>query len=210
MTRKTLLTLFIMILLPIVAIWENALRYYPFLLGFSCVVVNGIRGKVTFSECGLNPLSVGILLKKGAHRKLFFCPLIVVAAEIFIGRMLFEHFSEYAIALIDEYLIFNNSATLILFTVLLIVIEEIPWRCHFQLHIGRHFPNGWALLLPAVSICVLAMPSQISAVSVYCLLGIFMRRLLWGMLYESAGSLWMVVLSHFLAVMFYLIVLVGL
>lgn len=209
MTKITWLTLLMMALFPVAAIWESSFRYYPFLIGLVCIVVNGITREVTFRECGLNPSSVRILFEKGTHRLLFLYPLIVVAAEILIGKMLFDDFSQYALARIDGYLIFNNSATLLGFTFILIVIEELPWRCHFQFNIGRRFPNGWALLLPAVFICLLAAPFQLDTLSMYCLAGFFIRRVIWGMLYESAGSIWIVVFSHFLSTMFYLILLVG-
>ncbi|NCB41666.1 MAG: hypothetical protein EOM59_03505 [Clostridia bacterium] len=210
MTKGTAFSLLLMVILSVATIWEDSLFYYSFVLGFVLVVLNGLLGQVSFKECGISFFSIGNFFKKSSHRQLFFYPLLAVAAEVLLGEFLFENFSEYALKLIDHYLIFNNSATLIWITLLMIAIEEIPWRCHFQLHISRQLPNGWALLLPAISLCILAVPSQINTLSIYCLSGIFLRRLLWGMLYEHTHSVWVVVLSHFLAVMFYLILLVGL
>lgn len=209
MTKTTWITILMMAIFSLASVWKNSFFCYPFLIGFASVTLNGIAGKVTLRECGLNFLSVCNLFEKGTNRKLFFYPLIVVAAEILVGKIVFGGFSQYALARIDGYLIFNNSTTLLGFTLILIVIEEVPWRCHFQLNIGRRFPNGWALLLPAICISILATPLPIDTLSIYCLVGFFLRRIFWGMLYESTGSLWTVVLSHYLSTMFYLILLVG-
>lgn len=210
MTKKIRFSLLIMIFFSFATIWDSSWRYYPFIFGFACIIAGLLVGTISLGECGLNFFSLKIMFEKGIHRQLFFVPLVVVALEILIGKLLFGHFSEYALGRLDAYLIFNNSATLILLTIVLIAFEEIPWRCHFQLYIGRQYPNGWALLLPAVCISALALSFPISALSMYFLLGVFVRRILWGLLYENSGSIWLVILSHFFAVMFYLILLVGL
>ena len=210
MTKKIWCSLLIMAALSFAALLDSSWRYYPFLFGLACITVGLLAGTVSFRECGLSFVSLKVIAKKDFPRPLFFFPLAVVGLEILLGRVLFENFSEYALGRIDEYLVFSNSANLILITALLVAFEEIPWRCHFQLHIGQRYPNGWALLLPAVCISALALSFPIDALSAYCLLGIFVRRVLWGVLYEYSGSVWTVILSHFLAVMFYLILLVGL
>ena len=210
MIKKNWLSLLIMVLLSFATIWDPSWYYYPFILAFMCIVLNRILGRVALRECGLHITGIGYILKKGTHRPLFIAPLVAVAIEILLGRLLFNDFSVYALTRIDEYLIFNSSTTLVLFTFALVAFEEIPWRCHFQFHTGRYLPSGWALLFPAVCMSAIAASPPMSTLSVYMLCGIFIRRILWGLLYEYSKSVWLVVLSHFLAVILYLILLVGL
>ena len=210
MIKKNWLSLLIMVLLSFATIWDRSWQHYPFAVGFMCIVISRLLGIVTLKECGLHIAGIGYILKKGTHRPLFIAPFLTVAVEILVGRLLFDDFAIYALTRIDEYLIFNSSATLVFFTFALVAFEEIPWRCHFQFHIGRHLPSGWALLFPAVCISAIAVSLPMSLLSLYCLCGIFIRRILWGLLYEYSKSVWLVVLSHFLAVMLYLILLVGL
>jgi len=150
------------------------------------------------------------MLRHGIHRQLFFLPLVVVPVEILAGRVLFDNFTESALSRIDEYLVFNDVFTLVIFALALVALEEIPWRCYFQWTLARQIPDGWALLLTAICISLLAMPFPGDLLSAYFLFGIFMRRFLWGMLYGYSESALVVIASHFLSLMLYLILLVGL
>ena len=169
MRKTTILSLFLMALFTCASLFGQNWQIYALLTGFAGVMYNAITKEITFEECGLNPITFSIIFTKGIHRILFFAPLLVVCAEVLLGRLLFEEFINYSLSMLDEQLVFNNSATLVLCIIIIVVIEEIPWRCHFQLHIGRSMPSGWALLIPAIIMTFMSWNTNISMLAIYCI-----------------------------------------
>lgn len=210
MRRSTAFSLIVMLIAASGPVWGQHWQNAALIVGFAAVVYNGVSRRITFEECGLHPSTFNVVFTKGAHRTLFYMPILEVCAEVLWGRVVFSDYMSHSLKTLDDILVFNSTVSLILCIIVLAAAEEIPWRCHFQLCMGRAFPAGWALLLPAIGICMMAWPVEISVTTIYFTVGIFVRRILWGLLYQQTGSIWVVILSHSFTMLVFLILVVGL
>jgi membrane protease YdiL (CAAX protease family) len=210
MRNSTAFSLIVMGIAASSAIWGQSWQSVAVIVGIAAVVYNGVSRKITFEECGLHPSTFNVIFTKGIHRTLFYLPILEVCAEVLWGRLVFNDYMNYSLKTLDDKLLFNNTASLLLCIAALAAAEEIPWRCHFQLHVGRTFPAGWALLLPAIGIGMMAWPGEISFMTLYFTAGIFIRRILWGLLYQQSGSIWVAILSHSFTTLIFIILVVGL
>ncbi|MDD4286527.1 MAG: CPBP family glutamic-type intramembrane protease, partial [Eubacteriales bacterium] len=177
--------------------------------GIAGVITSCLFGNVTLQVCGLTPAEAIAGLSEKKNRMIALLPLVFISAEVWIGIHFFEDYIYQALSVLNRQLIFSGSATLALYILLLTVVEEVPWRCFYQLNIGRNFPAAFALILPAAGMTLLALPLYHNGASILCLLGFFARRVAWGYLYVESGSMIIVILSHWLATLLYLILLVG-
>ena len=69
--------------------------------------------------------------------------------------------------------------------------------------------TGGGALLPAAAITLLAVPVYGNEASALCLMGFFLRRLAYGYLFAESGSILLVIVSHWVTTLFYLVLLVG-
>ncbi|HCU08155.1 MAG TPA: hypothetical protein DF480_04195 [Clostridiales bacterium] len=206
------LTAFIMIVMTTGAIASLFGRIWYILAisaGLLGVIVSGIFGRTSFRECGLAPADIAAGLAAKKILLLAVAPLILIACEVWIGIRLFPDYINCGLSILDRQLIFRGTATLVLHILFLTIIEEVPWRCFYQLNIGQNFPGIAALILPAAGITLLTLPLYNTAASAICLLGFFVRRLIWGYLYAESGSVLIVIISHWMTTLFYLVLLVG-
>lgn len=205
-------TAFIMIVMTAGAIASLFGRIWYILAvsaGLLGVLVGGLFGRTSFRECGLAPADIAAGLTARKNLLLAVVPVVLIAGEVWIGVQLYSDYVRCGLAIWDHQLIFTGTATLVLHILFLTMLEEIPWRCYYQLNIGQNFPGIVALILPAAGITLWVMPLYGTSASVICLLGFFIRRLIWGYLYAESGSVLIVIISHWITTLFYLVLLVG-
>ncbi len=178
-------------------------------VGILGVLGSGFSGRTPFRACGFSLADTLSALSVRRNLVLAFAPLVLLSLEVWIGVTQHDQYIQCSLSVLDRQLIFSGSATLVLHILLITVLEEIPWRCYYQLNIGRNFPSAAALLLPAAAITLLAAPVYGSEASALCLLGFFLRRLAYGYLFAESGSILLVVVSHWVTTLFYLVLLVG-
>jgi len=209
MNKFTVLIMSVMTAAAIASLFGRIWYILALSVGVLGVLGNGLFGRTSFRECGLAPADITAGFAVNKNLLLATVPLILTACEVWIGIRFFPDYINCGLSILDRQLIFRGTATLVLHILFLTVIEEVPWRCFYQLNIGQNFPGIAALILPAAGITLLALPLYNSAATAICLLGFFVRRLIWGYLYAESGSVLIVIISHWMTTLFYLVLLVG-
>lgn len=209
MKKITVSILVIMTAAAIASLFGRIWYILASVAGILGVLGSGISGRTPFSACGFSLSAAFAALAARKNRLLAFAPLILLSFEVWIGVTQHDQYIQCSLSVLDRQLIFTGSATLVLHILLMTILEEVPWRCYYQLNIGRNFPSAAALLLPAAAITLLAVPVYGSEASALCLMGFFLRRLAYGYLFAESGSIVLVIVSHWVTTLFYLVLLVG-
>lgn len=178
------------------------------IIGVVFFFVNKVFEKQSFRDSGLDIKAIGANFK---DRKIWIwvaLPLIMDAACIVISKLLLPGYIEHVLERTEIFLSFDKVILLVLQLAVLALGEEIAWRAFFQNQLSKVLPIIPVLLITSVLFALGHLTEGNVIIVAYDIFFVFINSILYGIVFHKSNNAWISAISHFIANLFSVIVLV--
>ena len=137
-------------------------------------------------------------------------PLIMDAVSITIGKLFVPQYIEHVLARTDLFITFDKIAVMIIQLAILALGEEIAWRAFFQKQFNNRFSIVPTLLISSALFAIghITLTQGNMNILLYDIFFVFINSILYGIIFYKTNNAWVSAISHFIANLFSVIVLV--
>lgn len=127
-------------------------------------------------------------------------PVVLGILSIFLSKIILPEFYEHVIERITPILSLNKALILIPLQLLVLAFgEEITFRAFLQTKFSNIINPVWAIIVTSVIFALAHFSMGSPLVIIYDLIFIFFDSLLYGLLYHKTQNIYACTISHFLA-----------
>lgn len=205
--------------LPLIAMIAMTIISFSNLFGFNIAGLSVIIGVVIFfinnavekqspEQNGLNFKTIGTGLK---DRKIWFwlaLPLIMDAVSIGISKLFLPEYIEHVIARAGVFVSYDKILLLVFQLLVFALGEEIAWRAFFQNQLKKVFPITPVLILSSILFALGHLTDGNAVIVIYDVFFVFINSVLYGIIFHKTNNAWISTISHFVANLFSIIILV--
>lgn len=177
-------------------------------LGIAGFFLNKKLEKQSSAGSGFDFKAIGSNFKEKSIWFWVALPLIMDAVSIALGRLLVPGYTEHVLSRVSSILSFDKVALLAVQLAILALGEEIAWRAFFQNQLQKVWPITPVLLLASLIFGLGHIASGNSVIVVYDVFFVFVNSILYGVIFYKTKNAWMSAISHFLANLFSIVILV--
>lgn len=200
-----------MIIMAVVSL-SNLFGYYvagiSVCIGVVFFFVNKSIEKQPFRDSGLDMKGIRANF---TDRKIWFwftLPLIMDAVSILISKVFLPEYIDHVVARTEIFVSFDKVILLVFQLAFLALGEEIAWRAFFQKQLSKAFPIRPVLFISSVLFALGHLREGNVVIVTYDIFFIFINSILYGVIFHKSNNAWISGISHFIANLFSIIVLV--
>ncbi len=176
-------------------------------IGVIFFFVNKFYEKQPFQDSGLDMKSIGNDLKDKGIWFWVILPLIMDAVSIIIAKIFLPEYIEHVLARTEIFISFDKVILMVFQLAILALGEEIAWRAFFQKQLNKAFSIIPVLLISSILFAIGHFSQGNSVIVVYDILFVFINSILYGIIFYKSNNAWVSAISHFIANLFSIIVL---
>jgi membrane protease YdiL (CAAX protease family) len=135
-------------------------------------------------------------------------PIIMNAVSITISKLFLPNYIEHVLARTEIFVSFDKVVIMILQLAFLALGEEIAWRAFFQKQLNKALPIIPILLISSVLFAIGHFNQGDTVIVLYDVFFVFINSILYGIIFYKTNNAWISAISHFIANLFSIIVLV--
>lgn len=205
------LPLIAMILMVIIS-FSNLLRFniagISVLIGVAFFFINKALEKQSFEGSGLDIRAIGTNLKYKEIWIWIMLPLIMDAVSIGLSKLFLPEYIGHVISRAGTFVSFDNIALSIVQMMVLALGEEIAWRAFFQNQLNKALSITPVLLISSVLFALGHLAEGSTIIVIYDIFFVFANSILYGIVFHKSKNAWISAISHFIANLFSVAVLV--
>lgn len=177
-------------------------------IGVVFFFINKISEKQSDKDAGLDISSIKANLKDKSIWLWLALPLIMDAVSITISKLFLPEYIEHVLARTEIFVSFDKVVIMVLQLIILALGEEIAWRAFFQKQLNKALPVAHTLLISSVLFALGHFTEGNAVIVVYDVFFIFINSVLYGIIFYKSNNAWVSAISHFVANLFSIVVLV--
>ncbi len=135
-------------------------------------------------------------------------PLIMDAVSITISKLFMPEYIEHVLARTEIFVSFDTIAIMVFQLAFLALGEEIAWRAFFQKRLSKVIPIVPTLLISSALFAIGHISPGSTNIVIYDIFFVFINSILYGVIFYKTNNAWISAISHFMANLFSVIVLV--
>lgn len=178
------------------------------IIGIIFFFINKIREKQPFIDSGLDLQAIKINLKGRSIWFWMLLPLIMDAFSITIAKLFLPEYIEHVLARTEIFVSFDKVLIMVFQLAFLALGEEIAWRAFFQKQLNKVFPIMPTLIVSSLLFALGHISTGNIFIVSYDIFFVFINSILYGIIFYKANNAWISFISHFIANLFSIIVLV--
>lgn len=178
------------------------------IIGIVFFFINKVYEKQPFTDSGLDIKAIGTNFKDRVIWLWVVLPLIMDAVSITISKLFLPEYIEHVLARTEIFVSFDKVILIIFQLAVLALGEEIAWRAFFQKQLNKAFPIIPVLLISSVFFAFGHIAEGNVIIVIYDIFFIFINSILYGIIFYKTKNAWISAISHFIANLFSIIVLV--
>ena len=164
--------------------------------------------KQTFESSGLDISAVKTNFKDKSIWFWIALPIIMDAVSIIISKLFLPEYIEHVLARTEILVSFDRVVIMIFQLAFLALGEEIAWRAFFQNQLNKVFPIMPTVLLSSILFAMGHFYQGDTVIVIYDVFFVFINSVLYGIIFYKTNNAWISAISHFIANLFSIIVLV--
>lgn len=178
------------------------------LVGIVVFFLNKMLLKRSYEQSGLDIKSVGRCLK-GRPSVWFwlFMPLIMNAVCVFLAKAFVPEFLDHVMSRSGVAISFVNILLTIVQLAIMALGEEIAWRAFFQNELQGFASGVPSLLITSLLFALAHYASGEPVVVIYDIFFVFVNSILYGIVFMKTKNAWLSAISHFIANVFCVVIL---
>ncbi len=176
-------------------------------IGISFFFMDRAIHKTPFSERGLHDKAIGSNLTKKKIWIWILLPTLFDALSIAGAILVLPGFIDHVLRRTDIVISFENVFLILVQVIVLAVGEEIAWRAFFQKQLTQWLPIIPSLLITSVLFAIGHIASGDPIIVVYDIFFIFVNSMVYGIIFNISNNAWLSAISHCIANIFSIIVL---
>ena len=177
------------------------------IIGVVFFFINKAYEKQPFVGSGLDIGAIGTNLK---DRKIWFwviLPLIMDVVCITTAKLFLPEYIEHILARTEIFVSFDKVIIMVFQLAFLALGEEIAWRAFFQKQLSKAFSIVPVLLISSAFFAIGHFTQGNVMIVTYDIFFIFINSILYGIIFYKTNNAWVSAISHFIANLFSIIVL---
>lgn len=135
-------------------------------------------------------------------------PLIMDAVSITISKLFLPEYITHVLSRTEIFVSFDKVIIMVIQLAVLALGEEIAWRAFFQKQLNKVLPILPTLLISSVLFAFGHITEGNVLIVAYDTLFVFINSFLYGVIFYKTNNAWVSAISHFIANLFSVIVLV--
>lgn len=207
-TKTTLIAMIIMGTLSFSNLVGLKIAGISVIIGIVFFFVNRNIEKQSYKDAGLDISSIKTDFKKRSIWLWVALPLIMDAVSITISKLFLPEYIEHVLARTQIFLSFDKVIIMVLQLAILALGEEIAWRAFFQKQLNKVFPIVHTLLISSILFGLGHITKGDTFIVIYDIFFVFINSILYGIIFYKSNNAWVSSISHFIANLFSVIVLV--
>jgi len=177
------------------------------LIGIVFFFINKTVEKQLFRDSGLDIMAIKDNLKDKKIWIWIVLPLIMDAICIIIAKLFLPQFIDHILARTQTFISFDKTIVLVFQLAFLALGEEIGWRALFQNQLSKVLPIIPVLLITSILFAFGHLTEGNTIIVIYDIFFIFINSILYGVIFHKTNNAWISAISHFMANLFSIIVL---
>jgi len=177
-------------------------------VGVILFFVHKASEKQPFEGSGLDIGAIRINFKDKSIWFWIALPIIMDAVAIAISKLLLPEYLEHVLARTEAFVSFDKVLILIIQLAFLALGEEIAWRAFFQKQLNKALPIIPTLLISSLLFAIGHFNQGNAVIVLYDALFVFINCVLYGVIFHKTNNAWISAISHFVANLFSIIILV--
>lgn len=177
------------------------------LIGIVFFFINKAVEKQSFMDSGLD---IKVIKDNFKDKKIWIwimLPLTMDAICIIIAKLFLPQFIDHILARSQDFLSFDKNIVLVFQLAFLALGEEIGWRALFQNQLSKVLPIIPVLLISSVLFAFGHLTKGNIIIVIYDIFFIFINSIIYGIIFHKTNNAWISAISHFIANLFSIIVL---
>lgn len=178
------------------------------IIGVIFFFINKITEKQSDKESGLDISSIKTHFKDKSIWLWVALPLIMDAVSITISKLFLPEYIEHVLARTEIFVSFDKAVIMVVQLIILALGEEIAWRAFFQKQLNKALPIMHTLLISSILFAIGHFTKGNTIIVIYDVFFVFINSILYGIIFYKSNNAWVSTISHFIANLFSVIVLV--
>ncbi len=178
------------------------------LIGVSFFFINNAFEKQPSKDRGLDFKAIRYNLKGRKIWIFILLPLIMDAVCILISKLFLPEYIEHVLARTEIFISFDNFVLLVLQLGVLALGEEIAWRAFFQNQLNKTLPIIPVMLISSLFFAFGHISEGNITIVLYDIFFVYINSILYGIIFYKSNNAWISAISHFIANLFSIIILV--
>lgn len=178
------------------------------IIGVIFFFVNKAYEKQSDVDSGLDIKAIGTNFREQGIWFWFAMPMIMDAVSITIAKLFLPQYIEHVLARTEIFISFDKIILMLLQLAFLALGEEIAWRAFFQKQLNKAFSIIPVLLISSALFAFGHLTKGSVGIVIYDIFFVLINSILYGIIFYKSNNAWMSAISHFIANLFSVIVLV--
>ncbi|NLL69977.1 MAG: CPBP family intramembrane metalloprotease [Epulopiscium sp.] len=170
--------------------------------------VNKASEKQSFEGSGLDISAIRTNFKDKTIWFWIVLPIIMDAVSITISKLFLPEYIEHVLARTEVFVSFDKIVIMIIQLAFLALGEEIAWRSFYQRQLNKALPIIPTLLISSVLFAIGHFNQGDAVIVLYDVFFVFINSVLYGIIFHKTNNAWISTMSHFVANLFSVIILV--
>lgn len=177
------------------------------IIGVIFFFVNKAYEKQPFQDSGLDMKAIGNNFKDKGIWFWVILPLIMDGVSITIAKLFLPEYIEHVLARTEIFISFDKVILMVFQLAVLALGEEIAWRAFFQKQLNKTFSIVPVLLISSILFSFGHFTQGSGIIVVFDIFFVFINSILYGIIFYKSKNAWVSGISHFVANLFSLIIL---
>lgn len=178
------------------------------IIGILFFFINNAYEKRPSTDSGLDIKAIGANMKGKGIWIWLLLPLIMDAVSMTIAKLFVPGYIEHVLERTDIFISFDKMLLMVFQLAILALGEEIAWRAFFQKQLNKGFSIVPVLLISSALFSLGHVTQGNVNIVVYDIVFVFINSILYGIIFYKTNNAWVSAISHFVANLFSIIVLV--
>jgi membrane protease YdiL (CAAX protease family) len=206
--KGSLVAMIVMAALSLTNIFGLKIAGASVIVGVIFFFINKANEKRTFEGSGLEIKSIRADLKKKGIWFWILMPLIMDAVSITTSKLFLPEYIVHVLARTEIFVSFDKAIFMLFQLAFLALGEEIAWRAFFQNQLNKAIVIAPSLLISSALFALGHIAKGNIYIVAYDIFFVFINSLLYGIVFYRSNNAWISAISHFIANLFSVIVLV--
>lgn len=178
-------------------------------VGVISFFINNAVVRPMFSSSGLDFKAIGSNLRDRGIWIWIILPLLMDVVAMILSKFLVPEYTSYIISRAAGFVSFDSSIPFLVVQLAVLALgEEIAWRAFFQKQLVKTLPIAAALAISSGLFALGHVASGSLTVVAYNVFFVFINSILYGIIFHKTNNAWISALSHFVANLFSIVILV--
>lgn len=206
--KISLIAITLMTIVSFTNLLELKIAGIAVVIGVVFFFVHKASEKQPFEGSGLDFRAIRINFKDKSIWFWIALPIIMDAVAITISKLFLPEYIEHVLARTEVFVSFDKIVIMIIQLAFLALGEEIAWRAFFQKQLNKAIPIIPTLLISSVFFAIGHFNQGNAVIVLYDVFFVFINSVLYGIIFYKTNNAWISAISHFVANLFSIIVLV--